>query len=308
MIETALFFILGFLCAVFIGIFIAPALFKRAYKRARKDVETSLPLTLEEINARTDGLRARYAAEIAGLEMRIKRSEATRAELNITIGKNHQELKQIPELENTIASLTENKAHLEGELENLGIAMQEQQRELAELKQNYAELHQLHAELKELGNVTRLELAAKETNNDNLHSQIAELRRSHKDFDMRENKLKAEITATQTALNNEKQKNVQLEQRLARLITLLSDAEEKLSRNSKEPSVEEEKIREEIQEIAAEMVLSSVEQEGEQSPIPAILAKEAAVSALANANAGRKSKSRKKSSLAKRIDSLSGSR
>lgn len=308
MIETALFFILGFLCAVFIGFFIAPALFKIAYRRARTAVESKLPLTLDEINARTDGLRAQYAAQIAGLEMRIKRSEAAKAKLNITIGKNHQQLKQIPQLESTIASLIENKKHLENEYEALNQTMQKQKDELTEIRQNYTELQQLHAELKELGNITRLELAAQQTNNDNLHSQIAELRRLHKDIDMRENKLKAEIKAKQTALNNEKQKNAQLEQRLARLITLLSDAEEKLTRSSKEPSVEEDKIREEMQEIAAQMVLSSVEQEGENSPIPALLAKEETVSALSKANAGRKTKSRTKTSLAKRIDTLSDKR
>lgn len=307
MIETALFFILGFLCAVFIGIFIAPALFRLSYKRSRKDVEASLPLTLKEINAKTDGLRARYAAEIAGLEMRIKRTEEERALLKITLGKNHQELKRIPVLEQALASSQEEQKKLQEELETSQSAAQKLRADAEKLADDYGDLQQHHIELKELGDVTRLELAANETSIDHLHHQIAELRRSHKEFDMRENKLKAEISATQTALNNEKQKNIRLEERLARLIGLLSDAEEKLSRTPNSQKTEEA-IREELQDIAAEMVVMSTEQEGDQSPVHAILAKEPAASALAGANESRKPKSRKRTSLSKRIDSLSRSR
>ncbi|MGU3575780.1 hypothetical protein ACLBWZ_09615 [Brucellaceae bacterium C25G] len=307
MIETALIFILGFLSATFIAIFIAPALFKLAYKRSRKDVETALPLTLPEINAKIDGIRARYAAETAGLEMRIKRSEAERAALSINLGKNHQELKQIPMFQEKIEQLQHDKNKLETQIEALSKLKLEQQEELDKLSQAYAELQQFHTELQSLEDITRLELAANETNNDNLHSQIAELRRSHKDFDMRENKLKAEITATQTALNNEKQKNIQLEQRLSRLITLLSDAEEKLSRSA-DKNKTDDAIREELQDIAAEMVMLSAEHEGETSPVHAILAKENTTSALSEANEKRVARSVKKISLAKRIDSVSRNR
>lgn len=307
MIETALFFILGFLCAVFIGIFIAPALFKLSYQRSRKDVEASLPLTLDEINAKTDGLRARYAAEIAGLEMRIKRTEEERALLKITLGKNHQDLKRIPALEQALASHEEELQKHQEALKDSQSAAQQLRSHAEKLADDYGELQQHHIELKELGDVTRLELAANETSIDHLHHQIAELRRSHKDFDMRENKLKAEISATQTALNNEKQKNARLEERLARLIGLLSDAEEKLSRSAHSHQTEEA-IREELQDIAAEMVVISAEQEGDQSPVHAILAKEPVASALTSANQSRQSKSRKRTGLSKRIDSLSRSR
>lgn len=307
MIETALFFILGFLCAVFIGLFIAPALFRLSYRRSRKDVEATLPLTLDEINAKTDGLRAHYAAETACLEMRIKQLEEECALQKITLGKNRQQLKRAPELEQTVTTLQKDKKQLENERQERESTMHKQHQQLTELQLQYTQLQQLHTQLKEFSNVTRLELAANETNNDNLRSQIAELRRSHKDFDMRENKLKAEMTATQTALNNEKQKNARLEERLARLISLLTDSEEKLSRISGKDKIEDD-IREELQNIAAEMVLISADKEGEQSPVHAILQKAATTSALANANKGRKAKPRKKTSLSKRIDTLSRSR
>lgn len=308
MIETALIFILGFLCAVFISFFIAPAVYKLSYQRSRKDVEASLPLTLDEINAQKDGLRARYAAEVAGLEMRIRRSEEARAIQKIELGKNHQELKRVPMLENIVSALEADKNQLHDEYMICAKTAEQLQLELQELRENYTALHIRHAELKELEAVTRLELATNETNSDNLHSQIAELRRSHKEFDMRENKLKAEMTAIQTALNNEKQKNAQLEEKLARLIALLSDAEEKLGRTTKSNASDEDAIREQIQEIAAEMVVISAAEEGEQSPIHGLLQKSSGLSALTNANERREPVSRKKTSLAKRIDSLSRNR
>lgn len=72
MIKLGLYFALGFLCAVFLAVLIAPALWRRAVMLTRKRIEASVPLTTDEIRASQDGLRARHAVEARRLEMELK--------------------------------------------------------------------------------------------------------------------------------------------------------------------------------------------------------------------------------------------
>jgi hypothetical protein len=57
LIESTLFFSLGFLCAAFLALMIAPALWRRAVALTRKRIEASVPLSLGEIEADKDRIR-----------------------------------------------------------------------------------------------------------------------------------------------------------------------------------------------------------------------------------------------------------
>ena len=71
MIQSSLFFILGFLTAGFLALLIAPAIWRRAVRLTRKRVEASVPLSLEEIQADKDQLRAEFAMSTRRLEMSV---------------------------------------------------------------------------------------------------------------------------------------------------------------------------------------------------------------------------------------------
>src|SRR5208282_2673997 len=68
MIQAILLIALGFLSASLIGVLIAPALWNRAYRLSRKRLEQTLPITLSEIEATQDQLRASYAVRMRRLE------------------------------------------------------------------------------------------------------------------------------------------------------------------------------------------------------------------------------------------------
>ncbi|HZV21164.1 MAG TPA: hypothetical protein VE986_06420, partial [Hyphomicrobiales bacterium] len=68
MIQAILLIALGFLTATLIGILLAPSLWSRAYRLSRKRLEQTLPLTLSEIEATHDRLRASYAVRMRRLE------------------------------------------------------------------------------------------------------------------------------------------------------------------------------------------------------------------------------------------------
>jgi len=68
MIQAAMLIALGFLLASLIGVLLAPSLWARAARLSRKKLESSLPLTLSEIEAAQDQLRASYAVRMRRLE------------------------------------------------------------------------------------------------------------------------------------------------------------------------------------------------------------------------------------------------
>jgi hypothetical protein len=68
MIQAILLIALGFLTATLIGVLIAPALWSRAYRLSRKRLEQTLPVTLSEMEATQDQLRASYAVRMRRLE------------------------------------------------------------------------------------------------------------------------------------------------------------------------------------------------------------------------------------------------
>ena len=58
MLESGLFFTLGFLAATLLCLMVAPAIWRRAVVLTRQRIESSVPLTLNEIQADKDQLRA----------------------------------------------------------------------------------------------------------------------------------------------------------------------------------------------------------------------------------------------------------
>ncbi len=68
MIQAVLLIALGFLTASLIGVLVAPALWHRASRLSRKRLEQTLPITLSEIEAAQDQLKASYAVRMRRLE------------------------------------------------------------------------------------------------------------------------------------------------------------------------------------------------------------------------------------------------
>ena len=69
MVETVMIFALGFLAATLIALLIVPALNARAERLARRRAEAMFPLSISELTAEKDHLRAEFAV----LQRRIER-------------------------------------------------------------------------------------------------------------------------------------------------------------------------------------------------------------------------------------------
>ncbi|AMJ60897.1 hypothetical protein AXW83_11860 [Bosea sp. PAMC 26642] len=122
LIEAAMFIVLGFLSASLMALAAVPALSRRADRLARRRAEAAFPLSLAEIAADRDHLRAELAMRERALELRAESGFAAKAgameeigRRDMTIGRLERDLR---ERESRIAvlvgDLSETRADLEG--------------------------------------------------------------------------------------------------------------------------------------------------------------------------------------------------
>ncbi|MCX7339970.1 MAG: hypothetical protein NT037_05495 [Hyphomicrobiales bacterium] len=86
MIEAGMLAALGFLVATFLWLLILPAISRRAERLARRRAELTFPISVDEIAAERDHLRAEYAVRQRELERRSEDSAALRAEALAKVG------------------------------------------------------------------------------------------------------------------------------------------------------------------------------------------------------------------------------
>ncbi|TNV17712.1 hypothetical protein FIC94_05925 [Ochrobactrum teleogrylli] len=285
MIQSALFFLLGVLVTVFVLILLGPSVWRRAFFLARRQVQAELPITLAEIRADKDGLRAEFAVAISKLEQQLKRERQKAAEQAVVLGRQYEELKRIPLLEEGQSAIEKKLAEQDQMLSDARASRQAAS-EKSEILQAELERMQSHyTALEGLADTLRIEISANEAERGRLSSEMTEMRRDRKEATARYNELSTQLTSAQTELKSEKRRNGDLQQKLEKLISELSDAQEKLERFSRAGAVahaltdtdqaeimrQNAALREEMAELAARMVAATAEKEGPDSPIHGIL-------------------------------------
>ncbi|RRY21441.1 hypothetical protein EGJ57_01075 [Brucella anthropi] len=309
MIQSALFFIFGVLVTVFVVVLLGPSVWRRAFFLARRQVQAELPITLAEIRADRDGLRAEHAVAVSRQEQLLKLERHKNAEQKVTLARQYEELKRIPLLEGS-------QAEIEKQLEEHERVTKEAETardtalEKAEILQAELERMQSHySALEGLADTLRIEISGSETEYSRLTNEMTEMRRDRKEAAARYNEVSTQLTSAQTELKSEKRRNGELQQKLEKLISELSDAQEKIERYSRKNAgasdnpelaeIERENaaLREEMAVLAARMVAATAEKEGPESPIHSIL------EAAEKSDTGKDKKSGPKS-LARRIRDL----
>lgn len=331
MIQTLLFFGLGFLTASFIALLIAPAIRRRAIRLTRRDVEARMPMTREEIQSRQDAIRAEAALEIRRLEMEAASLRETIREQKVELDRRHQGMLAeqetraqregtIAERDGHVARLEETIAADEAEIERLGEEIARQASDIERRREELDRMATLYEEASLTSSSRQIELVARETEIDRLTGDLASLRRQRNEADRKLRELTSDTIALREAVKNETRRSDDQARRIEKLMADLSDREERLERRETElarlkgtatneaPAVLEEaplderivaerdrleaalsaygakngrarkggrkaaSLREEIQDIAAEMVHLTARREGEVSPIADALA------------------------------------
>jgi chromosome segregation ATPase len=245
LIQSILFFSLGFLTAGFLALMVAPAIWRRAVILTRKRIEASVPLTMNEIQADKDRMRAEFAMSTRRLEMSIKSFRDKASTQIIEINRHREELKRladergekdhaITELEARGSELRTELRHREEQLKRLSTRLAETDQVLETRALEIDRLGQLYDEASLIASNRQIELVTRESDFERISGDAGALRDQRKDAEKRQREAAAEAKAAQDALKAERKRAAELERKIERLLATVADREEKLDRREKE--------------------------------------------------------------------------
>lgn len=218
--EAILYFVLGFLCASLLALMISPLIWNRAVVLTKHKIESSVPLTLNEIQAEKDQLRAEFAMSTRKLEINLEQLREKLAGQSIEINQRRDEVNKLDhenkaysksldiardEKNALVVQVTERSADFErvkGEFENLNSSNLITTSEVQELRDRLADKE-------ELVNSQRIEIAAKNTKIDALTDAI-----KRNDGNGGENFLSDEVDKLNKIVSEQRARNVKLETKL----------------------------------------------------------------------------------------------
>ncbi|MBE7183875.1 MAG: hypothetical protein INR68_05675 [Methylobacterium mesophilicum] len=151
-IQSAVFFVLGALCAGLLALLVAPMLLRRARRLAKAEIESALPLSLNELQSEKDRLRADLAVQMRKLEVDAKAARAQATEQTILLDRGKEEIRQ---LNAVVKSHGVRIAALEVELADTRARLGEREEQAGKLSEQLSTqtetLRQRDAEIVELG-------------------------------------------------------------------------------------------------------------------------------------------------------------
>lgn len=266
MVQSVLFFVLGFLCAGFVALMIAPAIWRRAVMLTRKRVEGSMPLTLAEIQAEKDRIRAEFAMSTRRLEMSVKSLREKAAEQLVEISRGREALKELAlERKDKKQALSELEAkgedlrQREDQLQLLSDRLAQTEHALEKRVLELKKLEQMYDDASFSSSSRQIELVARESELQKLADDISVLRGQRKEADRRQQESAAESKAARDALKAEKKRTGELDKKVERLLATLADCEAKLDRREKEIARLRQKSKSESVENASAVRLVGVQ-------------------------------------------------
>lgn len=245
MIQSVLLFALGFLCAGFLALMVAPAIWRRAVSLTRHRIEASVPLTLTEISADKDRMRAEFAMSTRRLEMSVKDFKDRANSQVAEIARNGEQLKhlgvEIDEKSAVITELEARGAQLRRDLDQrqlqLDDTMERLQDAQARLEARALELEKERNRVDELSLTSsnrQIELLSREADIERISSEMESIRAARRETEDMAHASSAEARALRDQLESERRKLEKTERKLERLMSSLADREEKLERREKE--------------------------------------------------------------------------
>lgn len=228
MIESIMYFGIGFLVAALIGLVIIPLVHGRAVRLTMRRLEAATPLSMAEIQADKDHLRAEFAIATRRLEMNLEqlrnKSAAQLAELGrkgdainrlkIELG---EKVAEIFALEARHKTLEDRAQATEAELEHRTTALRETERALSDGKAHIETLTRHVQETSALADAQKVEIAALETQVEGLKAQLAQAAHDAKLVEDRRSAERTAFKAVMQELNDERGRVEGLRQHIAAL-------------------------------------------------------------------------------------------
>ncbi|MEO0328004.1 MAG: hypothetical protein AAF217_05335 [Pseudomonadota bacterium] len=197
LLQSLLYFLLGFLAAILIALAIAPTIWNRAVFLTTKRAEKSLPLNLNEIQAQKDHMRAEHAMVLRRYELTLDEVRKREASQLIEINKRRND---IVVFRDTIREEREKVQNLEAGSSSLRESLGDSQLNIDKLTNERASLLQ---RMKELEN----DFAALKDENATSLIELEEKRQSLENMDIDFLRMKSQFAAIDTS-DDEKIKQI----------------------------------------------------------------------------------------------------
>src|SRR5688572_13955451 len=287
MIEPIMFFGIGFLAASLFGLVIIPFVHNRAVRLTMRRLEAATPLSMAEIQADKDQLRAEFAMSTRRLEMSVDQLKARTTSQLADLGKKTEAITRLKaelgEKSATIFALEAREKALkdqlhvtEDELATKTSNLRDAERILAEKEEELARLSGNLSEKTATSDGQRVEIVALKTQVDNLKDRVSGLERDVKDTEGRlarekqaHEDVNKELTDERTKVENLGARVAQLERQLAAqtseaeaLSRRVADLEARLTdqtRTLSERERERDQLRHDLE--AAQRIESDLRQE-----------------------------------------------
>jgi chromosome segregation ATPase len=227
-VESVMYFGIGFLCASLLGLVIVPLVHNRAARLTTRRLEAATPLSIAEIQADKDQLRAEFAVSTRRLEMSVEQLKARSTAQLGELGKKTEAIAMLKhELGEKSAAMTALEAHVRAQQDKIGATELElsvksttaQQTGLA-LADMEAALAKLHGEVGEHTVTTgahKVEILNLNTQIDSLKAQLERNEKDVRDAQARLTRERSDADAATKELSDERGKAETLTNRVAQL-------------------------------------------------------------------------------------------
>jgi chromosome segregation ATPase len=241
MVEPVMFFGIGFLFAALIGLIIIPFVQARAVRLTMRRLEAATPLSMAEIQADKDQLRAEFAMSTRRLEMSVEQMKAKTTSQLAELGKKSDAINRLKielgEKTATIFALEARDKALKDQLraseEELSFklnAMRDAERALTEKRADLAKLTNELDQQSVVNDSHRIEMVALRTQVDALKDRVNDAEREVKNTEDRLNRERFDAKEAAEILNAERGK-------VGSLADRVSDLERQLVAQSKEAEI-----------------------------------------------------------------------
>ena len=279
MTETILYFALGALTTILLVLMMAPAVWRRAIAITRERIEASVPLTLSEIQADRDQLRAEFAMSTRRLEMSLEALRTKASEQLIEVNRKRDELARLAEEHaekiSVIADTERRVAELEAELSERQSTLENTHEKLetaqAELEASAHRLEQYETALRSAAadvDSHKLELVDRETRLTSATDTVRAERERLKAARDEAGEATAKARRMEADLAKERARSTRLDSAVERLQASLADKETQLERRTADlqrlrSNMSPDEANAALQKRADELEAENVRLEGE---------------------------------------------
>lgn len=249
MLESILYFLLGFLAAGLLALMVSPMIWQRAVALTKRRIERSVPLTLNEIQADKDQLRAEFAMSTRRLEISVDELREKAATQIIEINRKRDDLARLAEEQGekirTIEELQTKSGELrvqlrqrEEQLERTSERLDETRANLDEKALQFEQMRQRFEKAQTDSDSKKIELVAKQTELENMSDRLQDHELGDKALpkDVPSTKLKAELARIKASLSAEIDSKKELSTKLDEATRQLTGNVDQLERRERELS------------------------------------------------------------------------